>query len=207
MSFPALRPALFIVTLAIALAACRSAGDPVRRDDPWGNLKANRQFELAEEYYTVGRYENAIVEYRTYLDLYGLNHRANDAAFRIAQSLEALGERIEAASVYRSTGMLYSSSELAPPAHLRAGELFELEGWLRDAEFDYKRAAGYSETESGKTAALRLVAVQERLAVIEAERSEARRANRPEPAATSDALLYHPFPPVGRSLLDVVQGR
>jgi tetratricopeptide (TPR) repeat protein len=104
MSFPALRPALFIVTLAIALAACRSAGDPVRRDDPWGNLKANRQFELAEEYYTVGRYENAIVEYRTYLDLYGLNHRANDAAFRIAQSLEALGERIEAASVYRSTG-------------------------------------------------------------------------------------------------------
>jgi tetratricopeptide (TPR) repeat protein len=205
-----IRPAALLAllaSLAIMSGACRTTGDPVRRDDPWGNLRANRLFELAEEYYAAGRYANAVVEYRSYLDLYGLNHRANDAAYRIAQSLEALGERTEAASIYRSTGMLYPQSELAPPAHLRAGELFELEGWLRDAEFDYKRAAGYSETEAGKTAAERLAALKERLAAAEAERSAARRSGQPLPPSSSDALLYHPFPPAGRSLSDVIQGR
>ncbi len=194
--------------LALVLAACTGASEAARSDDPWGNLKANALFERAEQYYAAGRYEEAIVDYNLYLDDYPSLHRANDAAFRIAQSLEAMGERSEAADAYRAVGLRWPRSTVAPPAHLRSGELYEIEGWLRDALMQYEYAARHLSTEAGTTALARLEAVKARIAEEEALRRSLREAGRRDAGDTPvHTSTMRPWPPQDRTVTDLLQRR
>lgn len=149
-----------MLALLLFAAACAPASDNiVRSDTAWKNLEANALFDRAEQYYAMKNYQQAILSYRDFLDHYVDFHRANDASFRLAQCLEAMGERHEAAMQYRKTGLDYARVDLAPAAHLRAGELFELEGAVRDAQYDYQKAMKYEYTEPAKVAAERLAAL------------------------------------------------
>lgn len=179
--------ALFLIT------ACSSHGNDLRRDDKWANLEANLVYTRAEQYYEQGRYSQALVEYRQFLDEYPDLHRADDAAYRIAQSLEGLGERIESANVYRSTGFYYPHSSLAPDAHLRAGEIFELEGRWSEALWDYRKAAAYEETEAGATAVLRLMVLESKIAEKAAAQAAANEQDRIEREAAKPprSRSYH----------------
>jgi tetratricopeptide (TPR) repeat protein len=197
----------FALLLLLALAACAPSREPLRKDDPWLNLRANALYERAEEYYNSGRYAQAMVDYRSYLDQYIDLYRANDSAFRIAQCLEGLGERMEAADAYRATGIVFSRSGLAPSAHLRAGELFELEGWLREAKFDYEKAVEYHATEPGRLALGRLEEVRQRIAVLEAERATRRREGRLAAGGIDPALDRHRRVTNERTALDILLSR
>ena len=197
----------FAVFLLLVLAACGPSREPLRKDDHWLNLRANALHGRAEEYYNSGRYAQAMVDYRSYLDQYIDLYRANDAAFRIAQCLEGLGERMEAADAYRATGLLFSRSGLAPSAHLRAGELFELEGWLREAKFDYEKAVEYQATGPGRLALGRLEELRKRIAALEAERADRRREGRQAPGGIDPALDRHRLVTNERTALDLLLSR
>ncbi len=151
---------LIVLLCGYLLTSCAaSSANIVRSETTWKNLEANALFERGEEYYSVKSYQQAILTYREFLDNYSDFHRANDASFRLAQCLEALGERHEAALQYRKSALDYSRPDLAPSAHLRAGELFELEGSIRDAKYDYEKAMKYEFTEPAKLAAARLASL------------------------------------------------
>lgn len=194
------------VILALALVGCAPSGGPVRSDDPWTNLEAIALFDRAEQYYARQQYPQAINDYRKFLDLYMEYHRGDDASFRIAQSLEAMGERMEATNVYRAVAFIYNKSSIAPAAFLRAGELHELEGFLLDAEFDYGKAARYRETEPGKIAAGRLKALRDRIAQADAERMAASEEERRQKKELRDKTPRRAWPPTGRSLVEVIRG-
>ncbi|RMH54229.1 MAG: hypothetical protein D6679_14000 [Candidatus Hydrogenedentota bacterium] len=180
-----------VLLVGIFSGGCSPAGSAVRRDDRWANLEANAVFDRAEQYYAMGRYSSALVEYRKYLDRYADLYRGDDASFRTAQCLEAMGERIEAADVYRATAMLYSRSSVAPAALLRSGELYEMEGWLEEALWSYRRAMKYyPDTEPGKTAKGRYEVLRKR---VEEETKKRRKVRR--------------FPPEGKTLNEVIQGK
>ncbi|MBL4888533.1 MAG: hypothetical protein JKX97_00765 [Candidatus Lindowbacteria bacterium] len=201
----------FVLCITITILGCQPAGGPVRKNDEWANMEADLTFHRGEAYYQKANYEAALIQYRKYLDEYAELHRADDVAFRIAQSLEASGERIEAADAYRALAMMYSRSGLAPSAHLRAGELYELEGWLKDARWDYRKSAKYRFTDAGKLAHQRAIAVDKILdpdkygmsaQIIREDSSET------EPAREYPKSSYdREFPPKGRPLINVLLGR
>lgn len=217
------RSGFLVVFAGIALSSCQPSGGPMRQEDNWSNLEANMIYERAEDYYAASRYPDALAEYRKFLDAYPELHRADDASFRIAQSLEALGERLEAADAYRALALLYSRSGLAASAHLRAGELYELEGWLKDAEWDYGKASDHRHTKEGKLAAQRLAAIEaifeeEKRAKKESRQSiwsveETEAAEREAMASGEPPLADAPkdykreYPPRGRSLIGILTGR
>lgn len=181
----------------------------------WENLEGNMIYDRAEAYYAKGQYPQALIEFRNFLDRYEDNYRANDAIYRTAQCLEALGERVDAANVYRAVALTYNRSSLAPAALLRSGELNEIEGFLYDAEWDYNQAATkYRETDSGRLAAVRLQAVRARIAEAErqiaAEKEAAlrqRMAVRTDTAAAVRLNERRPWPPDGRSIEEVMRGQ
>ncbi len=206
---------LLAVLLVSGPMACAPGGGPLRQDDPWANMKANMIFDRAEQYYARGDYANALVSYRAYLDDYQGLHRANDAAFRVAQSLEAMGERMEAGDVYRSVALVYNRSELSAPAFLRTGELYELEGFWTDAHWAYSRGAEYLNTEAGRTALARRDDLASRIAAQRAALEAARRptAQNPQIAPSDTRALNAPnqprraWPPRGKSLWDIILGK
>lgn len=208
-------PIGFAVVFLALLAACAPGGGPVRKDDPWANLRANMIFDRGEQYYARADYPNAAATYREFLDDYPELHRANDAAFRIAQSLEAMGERMEAADVYRSVALVYTRSELAAPAFLRAGEIYEVEGFWADAHWAYGRAAEYLNTEPGRTGLARRDDLAARIAAQRAALEAARQPSAQSPqVAPSDTrpvtAVNQPrrsFPPRGKSLWDIILGK
>lgn len=199
----------------ILFAACAPGGGPARKDDPWANLRANMLFDRGEQYYARADYPNAIAAYRAFLDDYPELHRANDAAFRIAQSLEAMGERMEAADVYRSVALVYTRSELAAPAFLRAGEIYEIEGFWADAHWAYGRAAEYLNTESGRIGLARRDDLAARIAAQRAALAAARPSSVQSPQVSPTdtrpvAAVNQPrrsFPPRGKSLWDIILGK
>lgn len=213
-SRPRLVPAL-VLAFYVTLSACAPGGGPLRHDDPWANMRANMIFDRGEQYYARGEFSPALVAYREYLDDYQGLHRANDAAFRVAQSLEALGERMEAADVYRAVGLVYTRSELAAPAFLRCGELYELEGFWTDALWAYGRAAEYLNTDPGRSAIARRDDLARRIADQRAALEAARRssAQAPQPSPSDTRTLNAPnqprrnWPPRGKTLWDIILGR
>lgn len=152
------------LTLLVFVTACtgNAAGPPVRSDQPWRNLEGNMIFERAEAYYAAGRYPEALLTYKEYHGQYPETYRGNDAFYRMAQCLEALGDRVEAAVQYRKTGLTYGRCDLAPSAFLRAGELFEIEGCPKDAVWCYEAAMKYHSKPESMRAAERLFDLQRR---------------------------------------------
>lgn len=142
--------------ILFAASACSTAGTD-RQDDYWGDLEANAVFRRAERYFEAGRYEAALVEYRRFLAEAWTSDKGDDAAFRIAQSLENLGDRLEAADAYRATANRYGRSSLAPEALLRAGAIYAVEGYPEEARLMYEWiATGYGDTEASAEAGRRL---------------------------------------------------
>jgi len=196
---------LYLFLASVFISGCTGGSSAARSDDQWANYRANALYERAEEYYSAGRYAEAINDYSEYLDKYRDLHKSDDASFRIAQSLEVLGQRMEAADAYRATGMAWYRSSLAPNSFLRAGELYEIEGWLRDAKLDYERASEYTTTEAGQTGYQRLEAVKKRIAEEEALRKERRRSGgSDEERNTLQTSNLRQWPPPDRTMYDLI---
>jgi len=200
--------AFFIFSLFI-IANCTGSGNIVSKENKWENYRANALFERAEAYYNAQRYAEAINDYTEYLANYKDMFKADDASMRIAQCLEALGQRVEAADIYRATALAWYKSTLAPYAFLREGELYEIEGWLRDAKIDYDRAAEYVNTEPGKIAFERLQNVKKKIEEEERLRRERRRSGK-DVALVEDISKtsnLRELPPADRTLYDLIMRR
>lgn len=204
-----------VMTCCLVVAACAPISQPARSDDPWANLKANALFDRGEQFYGMNNFSAALVDYRHYLDEYPDLHRANDASFRVAQCLEAMGERVESADVYRAVGLTYNRSEIAAPAFLRSGELYELEGFWQDALWDYGKGAEYLNTEAGRTASARGAELSARVAAqraeLEASRFPPRSASQVAPSDTWPSNAPNQprrhWPPRGKTLWDIILGK
>lgn len=153
-----------LVVSLIFLTACTGPGGKTVQDDrPWRNLEGNALFERGEDYYAAGRFPEALITYKEYYEKFPDTYRGNDAFYRMAQCLEALGDRHEAAEQYRKTGVVYPKCDLAPSAFLRAGELFELEGCTDDAVWCYRRASDYGPKAEADLAVQRLADLERRM--------------------------------------------
>jgi TolA-binding protein len=167
-------PLLFVAVVAISLGATRPA---VREYDHKANLLARLEYEHALKLMEEERYDDAIVQFRHYLDYYGDLYYGDEALFLMGKCFENLEQWNEAADAYDLMVKRYTppffplrlilrrpTSPLIPEALYRAGRSLEEMRRYKEAANRYIRIIkGYFHTPFCKEAQERIKAIAKEL--------------------------------------------